>query len=141
VTTLNARRRGVRLSVWQRTTAWVAIAAARPLAALPPRRIRKVLEALRSGASPATVGQTRAARDAVTTVSIRCWGEYCVQRSLATALLCRLRGVWPTWCVGVRANPFSAHAWVEVDGEPVGEPYASGDFARIMIVPPATRAE
>jgi hypothetical protein len=24
-----------------------------------------------------------------------------------------MRGVWPTWCTGVRTPPFSAHAWVE----------------------------
>jgi hypothetical protein len=32
-------------------------------------------------------------------------------------LLCRLRGQWPTWCVGAwRIPPFGAHAWVEADG-------------------------
>ncbi|GGS14184.1 hypothetical protein GCM10010252_62030 [Streptomyces aureoverticillatus] len=52
------------------------------------------------------------ARQEVTTVSTLCAGRYCLQRSLATALLCRMRGHVPTWCSGVRTTPFGAHAWV-----------------------------
>ncbi|MFJ8716444.1 lasso peptide biosynthesis B2 protein [Streptomyces violaceus] len=28
----------------------------------------------------------------------------------------------PTWCSGVRTSPFAAHAWVEADDRPVGDP-------------------
>jgi hypothetical protein len=60
----------------------------------------------------------------------------CLQRAIATALLCRLGGVWPTWCTGVRTAPFAAHAWIEVDGQPVGEPYPAGYHHPIITIPP-----
>ncbi|MFE3866350.1 lasso peptide biosynthesis B2 protein [Streptomyces goshikiensis] len=115
--------------------AMAAIGAARLLAGRPPRSIKRVLLALRHGAAPATVEQAQSARQAVTAVSPRCAGEYCVQRSLATTLLCRLLGTWPTWCVGVRTAPFTAHAWVEAEGRPVAEPHAPGDYRPIMVIP------
>ncbi|MFE2192372.1 lasso peptide biosynthesis B2 protein [Streptomyces olivaceus] len=91
------------------------------LSRLFPSRLRAVLEFTRCRVAPATADQAAAARAAVVAVSLRCAGQACLQRSVATALLCRVRGTWHTWCTGVRANPFSAHAWVEVEGAPVGE--------------------
>jgi hypothetical protein len=55
---------------------------------------------------------------------------------LATTLLCRIRGVWPTWCIGVRTAPFAAHAWVEVDGQRIGEPQGPGYYRPLIIIPP-----
>jgi hypothetical protein len=118
-----------------RAMAVVPIAAAAVVAKLPPHRIRWVLESLRRGARPATPDQARAARAAVVALSARCAGEACLQRSLATVMLCRLRGVWPTWRSGVRVHPFQAHAWVEVDGEMIDEPHPQGYFHPIMTVP------
>ena len=113
-----------------RTLTRAAVLAARLLATQPPKRIRSVLGWLRRGAEPATFEQAAAARDAVVTVSLTCAGpEGCLPRSLATALLCRARGQWATWCVGARRMPpFGAHAWVEADGEPVGEGYPQDYF-------------
>jgi hypothetical protein len=125
-----------RLPLRRRIGAVVAVAAARILATRSPDRIRAVLTVLRRGARPADPDRTLAAHEAVRTVSTRCSGEYCIQRSLATALLCRLSGTWPTWCVGVRPDPFSAHAWVEVDGRPIGEPFGADYYHRLMSVPP-----
>lgn len=115
----------------------LAVGAARLLARQSPRRIRKVLTWLRRGAQPATFAQAKAARDAVAAVSLACAGrEGCLPRSLATILLCRLRGQWPTWCVGARKlAPFGAHAWVEADGIPVGEDYPPGYFRTLFTVP------
>ncbi|MFI7104271.1 lasso peptide biosynthesis B2 protein [Streptomyces sp. NPDC050161] len=123
------------LSPLHRVAPLLAVALARALAHLPPRRIRGVLHILRSRTRPATGEQALAARQAVIAVSARCAGEGCVQRSLATTLLCRIRGVWPTWCTGVRSDPFRAHAWVEADGQPVGEPPSTALYHRIMSVP------
>ncbi|MBT2387350.1 lasso peptide biosynthesis B2 protein [Streptomyces sp. ISL-11] len=123
----------------RRPPALLATATARLLVMLPPRRIRRVLTLLRRGAAPATAEQALAARRRVVAVSARCAGEGCLQRSIATALLCRLRGVWPDWCTGVRTGPFRAHAWVEVDGRPVGEPHPAGYYHRLMVVPSRTR--
>ncbi|GGW78988.1 lasso peptide biosynthesis B2 protein [Streptomyces lomondensis] len=115
----------------------LVVAAARLLATRRPRRVRTVLDRLSRGARPATVEQTRAARDAVVAVSLACAGrEGCLPRSLATALLCRLHGRWPTWCVGARRlPPFGAHAWVEAEGVPVGEEYPPGYFRPLFTVP------
>lgn len=115
----------------------LAVGAARLLAHQRPRHIRAVLEWLRRGARPATRDQAQAARDAVVAVSLACGGaEGCLPRSLATILLCRLHGRWPTWCVGVRRlPPFGAHAWVEAEGVPVGENYPPGYFRPLFTVP------
>jgi hypothetical protein len=117
--------------------ALAAVGAARVLAHLPPRRIRAVLTLLRRRAAPATYHQTKDAHDAVLAVSVLCGGRYCLQRSLATTLLCRIRGVWPTWCTGVRTAPFVAHAWVEADGQPVGEPQGPGYYRPLIVIPPS----
>src|SRR5829696_3064753 len=105
----------------RRTSARLAVVAARVLATQSPRRIRAVLSAARHGARPANQAEAKAARDAVVGVSLACAGrEGCLVRSLATVLLCRLEGRWTTWCVGARRiPPFGAHAWVEADGVPV----------------------
>ncbi|GGU33485.1 lasso peptide biosynthesis B2 protein [Streptomyces violascens] len=111
---------------------------ARLLARLPPQHITAVLAVFRRRAVAATPGQAQAARDAVCAASLRCAGpQGCLPRSLGTALLCRLWGVWPTWCTGVRTvPPFAAHAWVEVDERPVGEGVPDDYFSRLLVVAP-----
>jgi Transglutaminase-like superfamily len=121
----------------RRLVTHLAVGAARLLATRSPRRIRTVLGRLRRGAVPATFEQAKAARDAVVAVSLHCAArEGCLARSLATVLLCRLGGQWPTWCVGARRlPPFAAHAWVEADGVMVGEDYPP-DYFRILFTVP-----
>jgi hypothetical protein len=126
-----------RLPLSHRLIALLAVGVARLLATLSPRRIRCVLQVVRGGCVPATAYQSLNARQAVISVSVRCAGRNCLQRSLAAALLCRMRGVWPTWCTGVRTDPFRAHAWVEVDGVPIGETFGSGYYTAVITVPPA----
>ncbi|MES4907513.1 MULTISPECIES: lasso peptide biosynthesis B2 protein [unclassified Streptomyces] len=130
-----------RLPLHRRVAPWLAVVAARLLARAKPARVRAVLESLRRGARPATAEQALAARRAVVAVSLRCAGQACLQRSIAAALLCRSRGVWPTWCTGVRTSPFEAHAWIEVAGEPVGEPYPAGHYRPLLSVAPVARGE
>jgi hypothetical protein len=122
----------------RRIVTYLTVGAARLLATQSPRRIRTVLRWLRRGARPATFEQAKAARDAVVAVSLVCAvREGCVPRSLATVLLCRLRGHWPTWCVGVRRlPPFAAHAWVEADGVMVGEDEYPPDYFRTLFTVP-----
>ena len=121
----------------RRIVAYLAVGGARLLATRSPRRIRAVLGWLRRGAKPATFEQAKASRDAVVAVSLHCAArEGCLARSLATVLLSRLRGHWPTWCVGARRlPPFAAHAWVEADGMMVGEDYPP-DYFRILFTVP-----
>ena len=78
----------------------VAVAAittgARLLSKAPPRTLRHALQIVCTGARPASYRETRAARDVVLTVSAYArGGSACLPRSIATALLCRVRGVWP----------------------------------------------
>lgn len=121
----------------QRILVHLAVGAARLLAKQPPRRIRRLLGWLHRGTQPATFEQVETVRDTVVAVSLACAGnEGCLPRSLATILLCRLRGCHPTWCVGARRfPPFGAHAWVEADGVPVGEDYPPDYFRKFFTVP------
>jgi hypothetical protein len=121
----------------RRVVTYGAVGAARLLATQPPRRIRTVLGLLRRGAKPATIEQAKAAWESVVVVSLTCAArEGCVPRSLATILLCRLGGGWPTWCVGARrVPPFAAHAWVEAEGMMVGEEYPPDYFRTLFTVP------
>jgi hypothetical protein len=127
------------LPVYRRVLPLIAVGAARILATVRPSRLEAVLTLVRRGAEPATLEQVRAARRAVVSVSLRCSGQACLQRSIATALLCRVRGVWPVWCTGVRTQPFAAHAWVEANGYPVDEPFAAGYYQVLLTVPPLAR--
>ncbi len=125
------------VSLRRRLLARLAVGAAHLLATQPPRRIRRALSFVQRGAEPATLGQATAARGTVFSVSLACAGrEGCLVRSLATVLLCRAQGTYPTWCVGARRlPPFGAHAWVEVGGVPVDEPYPPDYFRKFFAVP------
>lgn len=126
------------LPLRRRPAALLAAASGRVLARLSPRRIGQMLRVLRRGAKSADEAQAHSARSAVVSVSRRCAGhQACLQRSIAVAVLCRMRGVWPTWCTGVRTMPFSAHAWVAVDGQPVGEPQSADYYTAVLSVPPS----
>ncbi|CAM5359793.1 Lasso peptide biosynthesis B2 protein OS=Streptomyces alboniger OX=132473 GN=CP975_34295 PE=4 SV=1 [Streptomyces alboniger] len=108
--------RRTRLPFTTRLLARAAVTAAWFLIRLSPARLRRALGAAARGARPATRAEALACRRAVVSVSGRCAGQGCLQRSVATALLCRAKGHWPDWCTGVRTQPFRAHAWVEVAG-------------------------
>jgi hypothetical protein len=117
------------------------VVAARLLSTRSPKRIRAVLTWLRRGARPATRDEATDARQTVVSVSLACAGrEGCLIRSLATVLLCRSAGYWPTWCLGARRlAPFYAHAWVEVDGAMIGEDCPDDYFRTFFTVPPGGR--
>ncbi len=125
-----------RLPAHHRVLPLLAVGAARLLATLRPWQLRSVLELARRGARPATRPQAQAARQAVVAVSLRCAGKGCLQRSIAATLYCRAHGTWPTWCTGVRTNPFAAHAWIQVDDQPIGEPYPVGHYRTLLTIPP-----
>ncbi|WP_309096939.1 lasso peptide biosynthesis B2 protein [Streptomyces sp.] len=141
MTTPSALERPTGVPFTRRVAARLVLLPALALSLLPPRRIRAVLALLRRGAAPATAAQARGARDALCAVSLRCAGpKGCLPRSLGAVLLCRLGGTWPTWCTGVRVvPPFTAHAWIEAEGRPVGEGVPDDYFARLITVPAASR--
>ena len=126
------------VSPGRRIITWWVIGAARALALLPPRRIRAVLAGVARRARPASYAEAKSARETVTAVSLLCAGRQgCLPRSIATVLLCRLRGAVPTWRVGVRTAPFSAHAWVEAEGQPVEEPAGTEHLRVLMTIQPS----
>ncbi|GAA3463429.1 lasso peptide biosynthesis B2 protein [Saccharothrix longispora] len=124
------------LAWWRRPPMLVAVTVTWWLARQSPAHIQSVLTVLRRGARPATHAQAGKAKNDVLATSVQCNGDGCMQCSLATALLCRLRGRWPTWCTGVRTQPFGAHAWVQVDGRSVAEPHPDDYYRPMHIVPP-----
>ncbi|MET9429619.1 lasso peptide biosynthesis B2 protein [Streptomyces sp. NPDC003036] len=138
MTTPSALERPTGVPFARRLAARLVLLPAFALALLPPRRVRAVLGVVRRGARPATAAQAGAARDALCAVSLRCAGPRgCLPRSLGAALLCRLGGSWPTWCTGVRVvPPFTAHAWIEAEGRPVGEGVPDDYFRRLIAVGP-----
>lgn len=118
-----------------RLAARCAIGAARLLARCSPGRLQKAMKIARGRAKPSELAQAERARNAVVAVSVRCAGPWCLQRSIATALLCRAGGTWPDWYTGVRTSPFRAHAWVVAEGQPVGEPADwIGLFHSVLVV-------
>jgi hypothetical protein len=138
VTVPSAPNRPPGVPAGRRMAARVAVGLAFGLALLPPGSLRSVLTRVSRGAEPAGYEQAKAARDAVLAVSLACLGSRgCLPRSLATALLCRMWGAWPTWCVGARTKPpFGAHAWVEAEGRMVGEDAPEGYLNTLISVPP-----
>ncbi|MGH3821226.1 MAG: lasso peptide biosynthesis B2 protein [Pseudonocardiaceae bacterium] len=88
---------------------------------------------------PDCTAAAAAARQAVVAVSVRCAGHGCLPRSIATALLCRAHGAWPTWHTGVRTLPFAAHAWIEAEGRPVDEPHTTTQMRPLITVAPNPR--
>jgi hypothetical protein len=62
----------------------------------------------------------------------------CLQRSLVLSELLARRGISATLVIGVRPDPFAAHAWVEHDGRPLLAP-ATAPFERLLEVPTCPR--
>lgn len=122
----------------ERWSGRLALGAARLLAGRSPARICAVLRRVRAGARPATYEEAGRARAVVSGSSfVTGAAKGCLTRSLATVLLCRLSGVFPSWCVGVRVMPpFGAHAWVVAEGRDVDEPYPSGYHSVLLRVDP-----
>jgi hypothetical protein len=58
----------------------------------------------------------------------------CLVRSLVYLSLLRRRGIAGALVIGVRTEPeFAAHAWVEVEGEPL-LPSGDGEFAPLEVL-------
>lgn len=124
----------------QRARAVVVVGFARILCRFKPIHIEAFLTWARGRTRPATQEEASAAIDSVVSVSTACAGQGCVLRSVSAALMCRMNGTWATWCVGTRMSPFAAHAWLEVDGAPVREPFPAGYLAKLIEVPASSHS-
>ncbi|MCT1833288.1 lasso peptide biosynthesis B2 protein [Kocuria palustris] len=119
----------------------IALTGARLIHKVSPGKLRQWLGKAAIGSSPASYVEAKLARDQILTVSAYCrGGDACLLRSIAVALVCRQRGIWPTWAVGVLAvPPFAAHAWVEAEGHIVDEPMDEADYKAFFKVSPQSR--
>jgi len=120
-----------------RLQARIAAPIAAILCALPPARITRILRTLTKKSSPPDALEVAEWRNAVNSVSRRCAGNDCLQRSLAVMLLGASKHRAPIWCTGFRVEPFLAHAWIEVDGDPIGEPAAVREYLKVIEMRPA----
>ncbi|XTZ15595.1 lasso peptide biosynthesis B2 protein [Micromonospora echinospora] len=113
----------VRVPVTTRLVIRAVVRVARVVSKQKPATLRRFLAAASRGSRPALYTEVSRARNEILTVSATCRGSSaCLVRSTAVVLLCRLRGSWADWCVGVMADPpFQAHAWVEAEGRFVDE--------------------
>ncbi|MBO2464978.1 lasso peptide biosynthesis B2 protein [Actinomadura violacea] len=113
------------LTLGERLRGLTALAAARVILTATNARPGPLRRALTpyAVARPAGRAQAERAFTVITILHPRCGGDTgCLLRSIAVAMFCRTAGTWPTWRSGVRYPPLHSHAWIEVDGRPVGEP-------------------
>lgn len=62
----------------------------------------------------------------------------CLERSLGVLLITGSKRLGVTWCQGVRTPPFASHAWVELLGQPIGEPDTTATYHRLLVISPVT---
>ncbi|MGQ0772829.1 MAG: lasso peptide biosynthesis B2 protein [Pseudonocardiales bacterium] len=63
----------------------------------------------------------------------------CLERSFAVVLWCGLRRRSVCWRIGVRTPPFTAHSWIEVAGQAVGERTPVHSYQPILTIGHAER--
>lgn len=122
-----------------RPVAAVAAWVARAVVVLPPVGIHRVLTLVTGRATEPSAAEVLEWRNAVNSVSKRCAGNGCLQRSVAIVLLGALHGRAPVWCTGFRLEPFTAHAWVEVDDVPIDEPEIISSYTKVLTMTPRRR--
>lgn len=72
---------------------------------------------------PATAAEATSMTSAIRTAArYRAGRVACLEHSLAAVILAGLRRRSVQWCIGARLMPYASHAWIELDGRPIGEP-------------------
>lgn len=98
-----------------------------------PEQLNRSLKRMAHGRPAASRQLVERAMDSIVAVSKRCAGRYCLDRATATAVFCWSEGYWPEWHAGAAIDPFRAHAWVSVDGDPVREPTSLNKYFVTMV--------
>ena len=90
---------------------------------LPLRRATAFVTRLGRHQPPATVVEAQAAVNGARRASRYFPGRAaCLENSRAAVLTGLLHRRKTHWCIGARTLPYAAHAWVEAENTPVGEP-------------------
>ena len=120
----------------------LALLLSAPLNWLSPSRMEKILSRIIRKYPPASKEQVQVIRNAVCTVSMRCRSrEGCLRRSLAVVVGTLLKRRSVSWCTGFAMEPFRAHAWVEVNNIPVGEPDEVRSYSKVISVTNSSEGE
>lgn len=101
---------------------------------LPPKKLSEIIEKLSKNTRKAFPKEVESWRISINSINVRCAGNGCLQRSVAVMLRGIIARRTPDWVSGFQVSPFIAHAWVEVDGIPIGEEMDLSKFQKILFV-------
>ena len=123
-----------KLSVKNKITALFCANVSFFLIKLPPKKLSEVIEKLSKNTRKALPNVVESWRTSINSINVRCAGNGCLQRSVAVMLRGIIARRTPDWVSGFQVSPFIAHAWVEVDGIPIGEEMDLSNFQKILFV-------
>ena len=98
------------------------------------KKLSEVIEKLSKNTRKALPKEVESWRTSINSINVRCAGNGCLQRSVAVMLRGIIARRTPDWVSGFQVSPFIAHAWVEVDGIPIGEEMDLSNFQKILFV-------
>ena len=123
-----------KLSVKNKITALFCANVSFFLIKLPPKKLSEVIEKLSKNTRKALPKEVESWRTSINSINVRCAGNGCLQRSVAVMLRGIIARRTPDWVSGFQVSPFIAHAWVEVDGIPIGEEMDLSNCQKILFV-------
>lgn len=123
-----------KLSVKNKITALFCANVSFFLIKLPPKKLSEVIEKLSKNTRKALPKEVESWVTSINSINVRCAGNGCLQRSVAVMLRGIIARRTPDWVSGFQVSPFIAHAWVEVDGIPIGEEMDLSNFQKILFV-------
>ena len=123
-----------KLSVKNKITALFCANVSFFLIKLPPKKLSEVIEKLSKNTRKALPKEVESWRTSINSINVRCAGNGCLQRSVAVMLRGIIARRTPDWVSGFQVSPFIAHAWVEVDGIPIGEEMDLSNSQKILFV-------
>lgn len=84
--------------------------------------------------TPASLDQTKWARDTILSWTTQLHGSYCLPRALATLFFCGQKfNTRPEVVIGARTDPFQAHAWVRAEGVAIDELEVEDYFRELKV--------
>ena len=114
----------------------IAVLISMPLNFFSPGKIEQLFLHMADNCALANREEIDKIRNAVCVVSKKCRNQDgCLKRSLAVVIAARIKKKSVSWCTGYAKNPFRAHAWVEVDNQPVGELEEVNEYVKVICVP------